>query len=110
MQFLLVYIREAHAIDGAAPNTRGPLVEDPLDDTERHEVAGSCVQNLGLDILPAVVDRIDDRVNTAYGAWPDRLYLVGKDGRIAFAGARGPAGFDPDALATAIRTELDRKD
>ena len=58
--------------------------------------------------MPAIVDRLDDRVNKAYGAQPDRIYLVGKDGKIAFAGARGPSGFRPDELGDAIVEELDR--
>ncbi len=43
--------------------------------------------------LPIVVDREDDRVNTAYAAWPERLYVVGVDGRITYKGGPGPAGF-----------------
>ena len=46
--------------------------------------------------------RIDDKVNNAYKGWPDRLYLVGKDGKIAYAGGQGPFGFHPDELAEAI--------
>ena len=44
----------------------------------------------------------------AYGAWPDRLYLVGRDGRIAFQGGTGPFGFLPEELEAAIEEELDR--
>jgi hypothetical protein len=108
VKFLLVYIREAHALDGAMPNLRGPLVEDPLDDAERRAVATQCVHGLGLDGIDAVVDRIDDAVNRAYGAWPDRLVLVGKDGRIAYVGRPGPEGFAPDELGKAIEAELAR--
>ena len=39
-------------------------------------------------------------------ALPDRLYLVGKDGKITYAGGRGPRGFKPDELEDAIREEL----
>lgn len=56
--------------------------------------------------MPAIVDRLDNRVNKAYGAQPDRLYLVGLDGKVAFAGARGPRGFQPDDLEDAIVAEL----
>jgi hypothetical protein len=37
--------------------------------------------------------RTADRVNRDYAAWPDRLYLVGRDGRIADTGGRCPGGF-----------------
>lgn len=68
-------------------------------------MCAECVDDLDLP-LPALVDRLDDRVNKAYGAQPDRLYLVGKDGKIAYAGAPGPRGFDPDEWEAAIRREL----
>ena len=42
----------------------------------------------------------------AYGGWPDRLYLIGRDGRIAFQGEEGPFGFKPAKLAAAIDAEL----
>ncbi len=53
-----------------------------------------------------LVDDVDDAVALAYGGWPDRLYLIGRDGRIAFQGGRGPDGFEPAELARAIETEL----
>jgi hypothetical protein len=99
-------VREAHPLDGKMPGTFG-LVEDPINDQERLDVAGTCVEELDLP-MPALVDRIDDKVSKAYGGWPDRLYLVGKDGKIAYAGDRGPQGFDPDAWAKAIVAEKAR--
>ena len=57
-------------------------------------------------MIPAVIDRVDNRVDGAYQGKPDRLYLVGKDGRIAYAGSRGPRGFKPDELRRAIDREL----
>jgi len=83
------------------------LVEDPIDDKERLHVAGKCVDDLDLP-MPALIDGVDDKVGKAYGGWPDRLYLIGKDGKIAFAGAQGPGGFDPAAWETAIVTEKAR--
>ena len=53
-----------------------------------------------------VVDGVDNAVASAYGGWPDRLYLVGRDGRIAFQGDEGPFGFKPDELERAIEQEL----
>ncbi len=105
MEFYLVYIREAHAIDSPSPNLDGPLLEDPIDILERQEAATSCVADLQLPI-PAILDGLDDAVNRAYQGWPDRLYLVGRDGRLTYAGGRGPMGFEPDELEEAIRVEL----
>ena len=109
VEFLVVYLREAHALDSPSPlgGADGmPIVEDPVTLAERQAVAQVCMTKLALEPIPAVVDEIDDRVAQAYDALPDRLYLVGRDGRIAYRGGRGPFGFVPDQLEEAIRAEL----
>jgi iodothyronine deiodinase-like protein len=80
-------------------------VHEPTTDEERRAVASTCAVNLRMRI-PTVIDRIDNAVASAYGGWPDRLYLVGRDGRIAFQGGEGPFGFEPDELKRAIEREL----
>jgi len=80
------------------------MVEDPITDGERALVAGTCVKDLKLP-MPALIDRVDDKVGKAYSGWPDRLYLIGKDGKIAYAGKRGPFGFDPAGWEKAIIAE-----
>jgi hypothetical protein len=108
VQFLVVYIREAHAVDGAWPITEPglPVIEEPLSLEERREVAAECVVKLALEPMPAVVDDISDAANLAYEAWPDRLFLVDAEGHIAFRSGPGPFGFEPKALEDAIRREL----
>jgi Iodothyronine deiodinase len=56
--------------------------------------------------MPALLDQVDDAVSKAYASFPDRLYLIGKDGKIAYAGARGPLGFKPAELEKAIEIAL----
>lgn len=104
VEFFIVYIREAHALDSRSPSSF-KMIEDPISFGERKEVAGQCVADLDMP-MPAIVDRLDDEVNAAYGAWPDRLYLVGANGKIAYAGGQGPFLFNPDELEDAIATEL----
>ena len=41
-------------------------------------------------------------VSKAYAAWPTRLFLIGRDGRVAYAGDLGPYGFKPDELKAAL--------
>lgn len=108
MHFLTIYIREAHPEDGwiIAENRRSGLsVLDPTTDEERRAGASACAVNLRLD-MPMVFDRVDNAVASAYGGWPDRLYLVRRDGRIAFQGGEGPFGFKPEELERAIEREL----
>jgi type I thyroxine 5'-deiodinase len=53
--------------------------------------------------MPVVVDDIDDRIASHYGALPDRLYLIDKGGKVAYQGEPGPWGFDPNKLEKAIK-------
>jgi type I thyroxine 5'-deiodinase len=101
----VVYIEEAHPTDlwEMASNVRdGVLFRSPRSDGERAETASACVRNLGIRI-PALLDGIDNRVERVYTAWPDRLYLIGSDGRIIFKTRPGPYGFSAQALETALR-------
>ena len=104
MQFYIVYIREAHALDSRAPMDFG-MVEDPIDLEERSAIASKCVTELDLP-MPALVDTLDDAVNKAYRGWPDRLYLVDTEGKIAYAGGRGPFYFSPNEWEKAIVKEV----
>lgn len=110
--FVVVYIREAHPEDGWVLDMNRAqqiALPDPTSDAEREEVATTCAVRLRIR-MPVVVDRVDDAIASAYGALPDRLYLVGRGGHVAFQGEPGPFGFDPEALAAAIDRELERLD
>lgn len=61
---------------------------------ERQACAQRCVAGLGLR-FPAAVDTMDDATAVAYAGWPERLFVIGADGRVAYAGAQGPRGFYP---------------
>jgi len=114
VQFLSIYIREAHPIDGwwfgkgvlgfamkLARLKAATDVYDPTTIEERRAVAGQCEVALQYGIR-TYVDEMDDAVNEAYAAWPTRLYLVGLDGLIKYAGGLGPFGFKPAELGGAI--------
>jgi hypothetical protein len=108
--FFVVYVKEAHPDDGWVSQGNldaGIHVYDPTSDEERTEVAQTCAVRLAIE-MPMVVDEISNRVASAYGALPDRLYLVGKDGRIAYQGEKGPQGFRAEELEAAIEVELQR--
>lgn len=106
--FFVVYIKEAHPEEGwvLGRNRRADVrVNDPATDARRAEVAETCAARLRIH-MPVLVDGVDNAVASAYGGWPDRLYLIGRDGRIAFQGPPGPFGFKPPELDAAIRAEL----
>jgi len=104
VRFVLVYCREAHAIDSWLPMEFG-AVEDPITFDERRDMARFCSRELGLT-LPAVVDELDDAVSRAYAGWPERLYLIDNDGKVVYRGGPGPFGFDPDGFEVALRQHL----
>jgi hypothetical protein len=104
VQFVVVYIREAHPEEGWVVNQNRDqeiLVNDPTTNEERVEVAQACALSLKIR-MPVVVDEVDDQIASAYGALPDRLYLIGTNGEVAYQGEPGPWGFDPDKLNAAI--------
>ena len=95
--FFVVYIREAHPSDlwQMGVNVRENIVyQSPQNSEERVDLANICVKNLGIEI-PAVVDNFDNSTDLAYSGWPDRLYVIDRDGRIAYKSAPGPFGFKP---------------
>jgi len=81
----------------------GVLFASPRNEDERFSVAGTCVRKLGIK-FPALIDGFDNRIETAYTGWPDRLYLIAPGGRVLYKSKPGPFGFHPDDLAVAIRT------
>ncbi len=96
VDFRMVYITEAHAADGRRP------VDYAKDlNIFEHKVLGDRCQTaerLFTDkelTIPCVIDGMENLVNQAYRAHPDRIFLVRTDGRLAVAGEQGPSGFEP---------------
>lgn len=56
--------------------------------------------------LPCLIDKIDNKVGEAYAGWPDRLYVIGKDGKIVYKGGPGPRGFKPAEADDAMEKHL----
>ena len=114
VKFLMIYFREAHPVDGwwFGEGVEGFVIRklipqaatdvyDPVSIEERRAVAGRCEESLRYGIH-TYVDEMDDPVNKAYAAMPTRLYLLGLDGRVEYAGGLGPYGFKPSEFKEAI--------
>ena len=100
----MVYITEAHPTDvwQSESNIKDKIVfASPHSEEERGFVAGACVRKLGIEI-PAVLDEFGNSTESAYTAWPDRLYLIDAAGRVAYKSRPGPFGFSADQLKAAI--------
>ena len=74
----------------------------PTTSDERAAVAEACVLGLNLS-MPMLLDDVDDVVDQAYAALPERLYVIDREGLITHQAAPGPFGFDVDAWEKAIQ-------
>ena len=102
--FLVVYITEAHPTDVWQTETNlkdKVLFASPRNQEDRAFIAGACVRKLGIEI-PAVLDEFGNSTESAYTAWPDRLYLIDSSGKVAYKSRPGPFGFKPDDLQAAL--------
>jgi len=104
--FFVVYVQEAHPTDGWQVDSNvqeGILYRQHQTFDEREAVAHACSLDLHLP-LPILVEEIDNIIDEAYGAAPERLYVIGADGRVAYQGGAGPHFFDLDEWEQAIET------
>jgi Iodothyronine deiodinase len=104
--FFVVYVQEAHPTDGWQVDSNvqeGILYRQHQTFDEREAVAHACSLDLHLP-LPILVEELDNVIDEAYGAAPERLYVVGADGRVAYQGGAGPHFFDLDEWEQAIQT------
>ena len=108
VEFLCVYVREAHPDDGwRVPENLEENIHfnEPVTDDERTQVAHVCQLSLDLK-MPMLVDGMDNLVEEYFKAMPMRLFLIDRDGLIAYTGDTGPFGFDPDSWEAAIQQSL----
>ncbi len=98
--FVMVYVREAHPTDGwrmDGNDQAGIATAQPRTYEDRVAVAQTCGRLLNLG-FPMLVDGIDDPVGSVYSGMPNRLYVIDRDGKIAYKSGRGPYGFMPAEL------------
>lgn len=103
-EYLMVYVREAHPTDGWAMTSNekvGVAVAQPTSLEERFAVAEQCAAKLN-PTMPLLVDDITDTVGNAYSGMPARLYIIDKEGKVAYKSGRGPFGFKPEEMEQAL--------
>ncbi len=91
--FGLVYIREAHPGSQIPGINGGQAINQTETVAERMKLAAEVARELKLT-MPVLVDKEDNQVNATYAAWPNRLAVVGVDGKIAYMEKSG-ASFMP---------------
>ena len=106
VKFFSVYIREAHAEgeDQVLRNLDEDVIfEQPTTSDERAEIATACMLRYNFS-FPMLLDNMENEAEEKYISWPDRLYLISPDGKIAYQGGMGPLYFDVDEFEEAVRT------
>lgn len=104
----MVYILEAHPVDAweTEANQKDKIsVASPKTLAERCEVEGVCATKLALRI-PAIIDNLQNTTEESYTAWPDRLYVIDRDGRVAYKSKPGPFGFKPAEMEVVLKQVL----
>jgi Iodothyronine deiodinase len=102
--FFVVYVQEAHPTDGWQVDSNvqeGVLYRQHQTFDEREAVAHACSLDLHMP-LPILIEEMDNGIDEAYGAAPERLYVIDADGRVAYQGGAGPHFFDLDEWEQAI--------
>ncbi len=106
--FFVVYVQEAHPTDGwqVDSNVAEEVLYPQHQSYEAREfVAAACQLDLKISV-PILVEEMDNAIDEAYGAAPERLYLIGRDGRVSYHGGAGPFFFDLDAWERAIESSV----
>jgi peroxiredoxin len=74
VSFILLYTRESHPAENYAAHKT----------LEQKILYARDLQRLEDVHFPILVDHLDGRIHRAYGAWPNALYVIHKDGRLIF--------------------------
>ncbi len=111
VKFYSVYIREAHAEgeDQVLRNLDEDVIfEQPTTSDERAEVASACMLRYNFS-FPMLMDNMENEAEEKYMSWPDRLYAIDGNGKIAYQGGMGPLYFDVDEFEQELKTLIDAK-
>lgn len=96
VQFMMVYLLEAHASD------EWPLGSEPLVPASRSLDQRACNARRFRDEagvrVPMYLDSMSDSFHKNFAAWPERFFVVSADGTVCFVAQPVPGGYDHDAI------------
>jgi hypothetical protein len=98
-----VYIREAHPVEGGVipENNRLTPIHAAKSLDQRRANARTCMAQLDITV-PVLVDGLENETADAYRAWPQRVYVIDRDGTIVYKDV-APGNTDLSALESALR-------
>jgi hypothetical protein len=96
--FLTVYVREAHPTDEW--QMKSNVKEDvcyaqPKTLPQRIAIANDFVKRFNYPTQFGI-DDMSNQANDAYAAWPERIYIIDENGKLAYCGGMGPFKYNPD--------------
>jgi len=104
-----IYIVEAHPSDEWALNTGlddgAACIRQPRNLTERMNAAASFATRYEYPTDNLVIDNMQNTLCQAYGAEPERLYVI-SDGKLAYCGGMGPYHYSPDEMRCFLNKTL----
>jgi hypothetical protein len=92
-----VYVREAHPTDEwqMKSNVKDDVCyAQPRTLADRLAIANDFAKRFKYP-LPFGVDDMKNAANDAYAAWPERLYIIDENSKIAYRGGIGPFNYKP---------------
>ena len=105
IDFFWIYSQEARASDTGLADSKDPTPLAPVKNhrstDERKAAASRCAAAISCTI-PQLLDGLDHCVTIRYHGHPTRLYLIGSDNKIAYAGKPGPFKTDLKAFGKAL--------
>ena len=100
VDFLTIYIREAHPIDEWRMASNEKDKDDvcyvqPKTLAQRVAIANDFTQRFKFP-LPFGIDEMSNAANDAYAAWPERIYILDENAKVAYPGGIGPFQYHPE--------------
>jgi hypothetical protein len=108
VQFLCIYLDEAHTSDGiqlSVNRSEGIDYKKPNSYDERSTIAATCMRRFNFP-FPMLLDSMANEADAKYFAFPVRLYLLNEEGRIAYKGGLGPHYLNVDEFEAAVRSVI----
>jgi len=106
VNFLVVYIAEAHAIN-EWPLGDFCVVNQPKTIEERITIAKQFVQDYEFR-LPLVVDTMSNEFDLSYSVWPDRFFIV-KENKFSLIGKPSDRGYNRNQIEDWINLNYENK-
>lgn len=109
IDFVIIYIREAHASDGWRFDGEGnSLVANHRDMEDRIEAIRTLLdlaEVTGDEPVSIYSDTMNDHTNHLFRGWPEKLYVL-HDQKIAFQGGNGPSGYSIPSLEYFLKANV----